>query len=177
MEPDELFHLERGPEAFSLTTLMIDAKATAESETVPEAVVFKKRREEFHVVYISDRLWTMDRKVIEECDKSGALKPVLKMLGIESFDSSPLCYVLQKDTESGWWIMWLAVKSRGDSESGELHELTLLIPHSRTRASFWMEGVHSFVISDWDSCLDGSNKNLSWAGHANIKTNSTCECA
>ena len=50
--------------------------------------------------------------------------------------------------------MWLAVmSSKGDSESGEEVELILLFPQSKTKAAFWMEGMHSYVLSDWDLCL------------------------
>ena len=169
MEPEELFHLEQGPESFSLTMMPIKS----ESEPTPETVVFKKRREEFHVVYVSDKLWTSDRILLEDTEKSGVLQPVLTTLGIESLKNVALslCYVLQRDRQSGWWIMWLAVmSSKGDSESGEEVELTLLFPQSKTKAAFWMEGMHSYVLSDWDLCLGDSDSTYSWVSHANIIT-------
>ena len=143
MEPDQLCHLQNGPESFSLTPIK------SESEPTPETVVCKKRRDTFHVVYISDTIWTLDRKLIED-DFSDKLRPVLMAtVGMESLKNSDLsfCYVLQWDRESGWWIMWLAVSSQGDSESGEEVELTLLCPHSRTKAAFWIEGMHSPATS------------------------------
>lgn len=85
MEPDELFHLEKGPESFSLTTVPIQS---SESETV----VFKKRREAFHVLYISDKLWTLDKQALEGCDESGLLEPVLTMLGLQSFKKDFFCH-------------------------------------------------------------------------------------
>lgn len=69
--------------------------------------------------------------------------------------------------------MWLAVSSQGDSESGEEVELTLLCPHSKTKAAFWIEGMHSYVLSGWDHCLMDDSEtafNLSWLSHANIIT-------
>ena len=161
MEPEELFQLEQGPESFSLTPIK-------SSESPPETVVFKKCREEYHVVYISDKLWTSDRNLLEEKEKSGLLQPVLTTMGIESLKNVALslCYVLQRDRQSGWWIMWLAVmnsKSEGD-------ELTLLFPQSKTKAAFWIEGMHSYVLSNWDLCLDDADSTYSWASHANIIT-------
>ena len=169
MEPDQLCHLQNGPESFSLTPIK------SESEPTPETVVFKKRRDTFHVVYISDTIWTLDRKLIED-DFSDKLRPVLMAtVGMESLKNSDLsfCYVLQWDRESGWWIMWLAVSSQGDSESGEEVELTLLCPHSKTKAAFWIEGMHCYVLSGWDHCLMGDSEtafNLPWLSHANIIT-------
>lgn len=62
--------------------------------------------------------------------------------------------------------MWLAVMS---SKSEEV-ELTLLFPQSKTKAAFWMEGMHSYVLSNWDLCLGDSDSTYSWVSHANIIT-------
>eukprot|EP00435_Cladocopium_sp_Y103_P045947 s524_g13.t1 len=175
MEPDELFHLEKGPESFSLTILPFKSESKdTSSSSASETVIFKKRREAFQVVYISDNLWPWDRNLVES-EKFSALKPVLTTLGIESLEtlSQSLCYVLQKDRESGWWIMWLAVSSKGDSddESGKANlTLTLLFPQCKTKAAFWMEGMHSYVLSDWDHCLEEIGSSVSWVSHANIIT-------
>ena len=73
----------------------------SESEPPPETLVFKKWREQFHVVYVSDKLWTSDKMLLEEKEKSGFLQPVLTTLGIESLKNvaSSSCYVLQRDSE------------------------------------------------------------------------------
>ena len=166
MEPEDLFLLEQGPASFSLTIMM---PIKSESEPPPETLVFKKWREQFHVVYVSDKLWTSDKMLLEEKEKSGFLQPVLTTLGIESLKNvaSSCCYVLQRDSESGWWIMWLAVMS----SKSEKVELTLLFPQSKTKAAFWTEGMHSYVLSDWDLCLGDSDSTYdSWARHANIIT-------
>ena len=100
MEPEELFVLEKGPESLSLTMLPIK-----ESEhTAPETVVFKKQREEFHVLYISDNLWPFDRELLEATENSGGLQTVLTALQIESLKNLPLCYVLQNQDggSCGW---------------------------------------------------------------------------
>ena len=96
MEPEDLFLLEQGPASFSLTIMML---IKSESEPPPETLVFKKWREQFHVVYVSDKLWTSDKMLLEEKEKSGFLQPVLTTLGIESLKNvaSSCCYVLQRD--------------------------------------------------------------------------------
>ena len=93
-----MFLLEQGPASFSLTIMM---PIKSESEPPPETLVFKKWREQFHVVYVSDKLWTSDKMLLEEKEKSGFLQPVLTTLGIESLKNvaSSICYVLQRDSE------------------------------------------------------------------------------
>ena len=109
MEHADVFLLEQGPASFSLTIMM---PIKSQSEPPPETLVFKKWREQFHVVYVSDKLWTSDKILLEDKEKSGFLQPVLTTLGIESLkdvvSSFAISYkgTVNHDVGSCAWQWW-----------------------------------------------------------------------
>ena len=155
MEPEDLFLLEQGPASFSLTIMML---IKSESEPPPETLVFKNQTSSGH----RTKCCLKRRRSPVSCNQCwqhwelNRWRMLLRHVAMS-----------YKGTESGWWIMWLAVMS----SKSEKVELTLLFPQSKTKAAFWTEGMHSYVLSDWDLCLGDSDSTYdSWARHANIIT-------
>lgn len=139
MEPDELYLLENGPDQFKLTL--------SGSEPQEESLCFQKSRTTYRMAYLAEGVWADHKKLL----MSSELR--LKQLGekrIQDVNPSNIKFfsVLQKDSDSGLWVMWSAISLDTDRALGRVFKL---VPISKTRQSFWSPGHHSFIECKWDS--------------------------